>query len=496
MSQLILRDYQQKCVDVGMEFLASKSKAPSLIVAPCASGKSLMISNIASKLDGRTLVIQPSKELLKQNLEKLRAFGEDAAVYSASFGSKEIDKITYATIGSIKNEAERFKLYGVDYIIIDEAHAYPPESKGMLVKFINGVKCKKVLGLTATPVRLKTYSHMGKDYCQLNILSRERPMFFSNILHVVQIKDIAKRGYWSKVQYEIHKYDRTTLKLDEKGEEFTEESIDESSKRIGLWKENEKFKDIVGIKGSVGVNNNIYLRIVDLISSGQRKNIIVFMDKVINAEKMTDALNKNFGEEIAAVVKSGMSEKERDGIIERFKKGELKVVVNFFALGVGFDNPIIDCVIFGRPTNSFVVYYQSFGRGVRPSDKKKDCLLIDCCDNYNVFGRLEDLEILDYPNYGWCITSKGRLLTGTPMDEVFMMKNIKGYDTPRKKLPPPTDLDDKLMWFGKHNGTKFKKLPMTYLKYAMENWDFANPSKNMLEFLSFCEKRGLKPVNR
>lgn len=58
----ILRDYQQQASDSAVTFFNNKTKKTNAImVLPTGSGKSLIIADIASRLDGHTLVFQPSK---------------------------------------------------------------------------------------------------------------------------------------------------------------------------------------------------------------------------------------------------------------------------------------------------------------------------------------------------------------------------------------------------------------------------------------------------
>ncbi len=67
-----LRDYQQKASDAAVSFFNNKAKKTNAImVLPTGSGKSLIIADIAARLDGHTLVFQPSKEILEQNFKKL-----------------------------------------------------------------------------------------------------------------------------------------------------------------------------------------------------------------------------------------------------------------------------------------------------------------------------------------------------------------------------------------------------------------------------------------
>lgn len=53
----VLRDYQQKASDAAVNFFANKAKKNNAImVLPTGAGKSLVIADIASRLEGHTLV--------------------------------------------------------------------------------------------------------------------------------------------------------------------------------------------------------------------------------------------------------------------------------------------------------------------------------------------------------------------------------------------------------------------------------------------------------
>lgn len=61
----VLRDYQQKASNAAVSFFANRAKKNNAImVLPTGAGKSLVIADIASRLEGHTLVFQPSKEIL------------------------------------------------------------------------------------------------------------------------------------------------------------------------------------------------------------------------------------------------------------------------------------------------------------------------------------------------------------------------------------------------------------------------------------------------
>jgi ribosomal protein L32 len=56
----------------------------------------------------------------------------------------------------------------------------------------------------------------------------------------------------------------------------------------------------------------------------------------------------------------------RDSMIRRFRAGNLMQLVNIDLFGEGFDVPAVQVVSFGRPTESYAVYSQQFGRALRP----------------------------------------------------------------------------------------------------------------------------------
>src|SRR5690349_10357873 len=131
-----LREYQVAPYKAGIDFYNQSEPKPGIIVAPTAFGKSILIAHLANDIKGRTLVIQPSKELLEQNHKKFQSLGGHASIYSASFNKKYFAGVTYATIGSITKQAETFKRLGYMNLIIDEAHLYPRTMESMIGRFL------------------------------------------------------------------------------------------------------------------------------------------------------------------------------------------------------------------------------------------------------------------------------------------------------------------------------------------------------------------------
>ena len=130
-----LRDYQKQASDAAVKSFLSSKKSNGIIIVSTGGGKSLIIADIASRLNSPLIVLCPSKEILQQNFEKLQSYGIlDCACYSASVGCKDINRITFATIGSVMNHMNDFKHF--KYVLIDEVHVVNSRG-GMYEKFIN-----------------------------------------------------------------------------------------------------------------------------------------------------------------------------------------------------------------------------------------------------------------------------------------------------------------------------------------------------------------------
>jgi DNA repair protein RadD len=375
-----LRPYQEQAVEASVAFLKSKENHNAIEVLPTGSGKSLIIANIVDRLEAPTLIFQPSREILDQNHEKLRSYGYEASVYSASKGRKEISNITLATIGSVVNKANLFTNF--KYILVDECHLCNSK-EGMYKTFLTEVMNSgaKVLGLTATPYRLASNS-WGSE---LRFLTRTRPRIFKEMIYYVQNKQLFDEGYLSKMEYATaNGFDRNRLQINSTGADFTDDSVKDYYREVN-------FPDKV-------------LHVIER-EMCTRKNALVFTRFVKEAQYLVD----NFPG--AAIVTGETHKKEREKLIEGFKSGDIPVVVNCGVLTTGFDYPELETVILARPTMSLGLFYQMCGRSFRPHPKKVTARIVDLCGNLASFGRLEDLTLENTGNDKWIVSSNGKQLT-------------------------------------------------------------------------------------
>lgn len=351
------------------------------------SGKSLVIADIASRLEGPLLVFQPSKEILQQNFAKLQSYGIfDCGCYSASVGCKDINRITFATIGSVMNHMSDFDCF--KNIIIDECH-YVNSKAGQYKEFIEA-KNRQVVGLTATPYRLDR----AEGGSILKFLTRVRPRIFSKVIYCCQIGELLSKGYLA----DLHYYDLTELDLRRVRSNSTGADYDERS----LLAEYER-------SGFYDKLSNTVVKVLQPKSGIPRKGVLVFTAFTREARQLVDKL-QSLGVN-AAIVTGETPKKEREAILEGFKRREIKVVANVGVLTTGFDYPALDTVVLARPTKSLGLYYQMVGRAIRPFEGK-DGWIVDLSGNYSRFGNVADLFISRPPGTTkWAVYSRGTQLT-------------------------------------------------------------------------------------
>lgn len=382
-----LRDYQKAASDKAVAFFNDKkAKYNAIMVLPTGSGKSIVLADIANRLDDNILIFCPSREILKQNYEKMsmiNPFG--CAIFSASFNSKDVGKVTFATIGSVKSHHELFQHF--KYVMVDEAHQCNPK-QGMYKDFFEALGQTKILGLTATPYRLSSY--MGGS--MLKFITRTRPNIFSKVIYQVQISTLLDMGYLSKISYyqlSPTGWNESRLKVNTTGADYTDKSVIMEYQRVDFY----------------GFLVSIVERLLNPKRGGARKGILVFTRFVKEANQLADKIPD------CAVVSAETPKAERDTILQKFKAGEIKVVANAGVLTTGFDYPELDTVVMARPTMSLALYYQIVGREIRPH-KDKDAWFVDLCGNIKRFGKVEDLKLVDTNNKGkWVVFSNERQLT-------------------------------------------------------------------------------------
>lgn len=368
-----LRPYQLDAVNAIKDDLDIPGN--SLVVMPTASGKSHVIAETA-KMATQVLILQPSRELLEQNRAKLALLvpWEQIGTYSASFNERTIRKFTFATIQSVYKCPEFFK--HVQLVIIDEAHGLAPrELNSMYTSFIQAIGSPKVIGFTATPYRLEIGYFRNTNYdleaaTMLKLINRMRhkdakTMFWKRIIYKVDHKTLLEKGYLSPIEY-VH----------EPLLPYAEIPINISHSDYNL----EAYAEaIVGREA----------QILSTISEAQKrfKSILIFCSTTDQAIHLSSVI-------VGSVcVLATTKKKERERIVDEFKKGKIKTVLNYGTLTTGFDKPDLECIILLRPTRSPALYNQMLGRLTRIAPGKNKGVVIDFTSTCKSLGRIETFEL-------------------------------------------------------------------------------------------------------
>ena len=123
---------------------------------------------------------------------------------------------------------------------------------------------------------------------------------------------------------------------------------------------------------------------------------LIFATSVEHAQTLAALLNR---QGIAARAVSGTTEPAtRRRVVEGFRDGEIRALVNYGVFREGFDAPKTRAIIVARPVYSPNLYFQMIGRGLRgPLNGGDDrCLILNVRDNIEGFGHALAFSDLDW----------------------------------------------------------------------------------------------------
>ena len=130
------------------------------------------------------------------------------------------------------------------------------------------------------------------------------------------------------------------------------------------------------------------------------KKGIVYAVSIAHARRIAACYSAHGLEAVA--IDSRTPASERRELVEDFRRGKVKVLVNVDIFSEGFDCPDVEFVQLARPTLSLAKYLQQVGRGLRRSANKESCMLIDNVGLYRIFG-------LPTQRWNWDAMFRGRM---------------------------------------------------------------------------------------
>lgn len=368
---LIMRPYQQDAIDnVYAEW--ARGKRFVVLVMPTGSGKAACLCEVArieAERGQRVLITAHRQELITQLSTTLARNGLRHQVIAAATTVKYAVRLHMETVGkcfvdpnarvfvasvqSMKAEnVTNLAAFGDKLTIIgDEFHHYTKQSQtwGKVFTPLDQAGARG-LGLTATPCRAD-----GRG------LSRETDGYGDSMVIGPTMRDLITMGYLS--DYRIY-CPPSDLHLDRV----------KTSATTGDYVEKE-LKAEIQSSHIVGDIVGHYLR----IAPGKRG--ITFTVGVDMAEEVAEQYRARG---VPAIAVSGrMSDYDRIQALRDLKSGKILQVVNDSVLTEGTDEPTVEVISFARPTQSYGLYCQMFGRGTRisPETGKDRAIIIDHVGN-------------------------------------------------------------------------------------------------------------------
>lgn len=337
-----------------------------LMVIPTGGGKTVVFSNILAEHPGPCVAIAHRKEIVTQislalarNGVRHRVIGPQSVakactgIHLAELKRNYIDPTNRVAVAGVDTliRMERTAWHNsVGLVVQDEAHHLLKKNKWGAAQemFPNA----RGLGVTATPVRAD-----GRG------LGRHADGLMDHMVVGPNMRELIDMGYLT--EYRI----------------FAPPSdIDLSGVPVSAGGDfsQPKLASAVHKSHIVGDVVQHYLRIAP------GKLGVTFAVDVEAAGEIARAFKA--ANVPAEVVSATTPDMLRSSILRRFRAGEIKQLVNVDLFGEGFDLPAIEVVSMARPTQSYALFAQQFGRALRPMEGKSHALIIDHVGNVHRHG--------------------------------------------------------------------------------------------------------------
>lgn len=386
-----LRPYQQELIE-GVYSAWDAGASNVMAVAPTGGGKTVVLSEIVRANKGASCTIAHRQELVTQisvalnrNEVPHRIIGPDAVIRLAvrlhmedagkSFFNPQARDAVAGVQTLLRRQKDLARWFpSVTLWLTDESHHLQKSNQWgkAVLPFINA----RGVGFTATPVRGD-----GKG------LGRDSDGVFDTMVEGPSPRWLIDQGYLTDYRIFAPPSDLDLSNV--------------TTSADGDYNKT-KLKSAVRKSHVVGDVVKHYLRIAP------GKLGITFATDV---ETATDiAAQFNAAGVPAEVVSAKTPDAERADILRRFRRRELLQLVNVDLFGEGFNLPAIEVVSMARPTQSYSLFAQQFGRALRILEGKEVAIIIDHVGNVQRHG------LPDRPRV-WTLDGRERRSSG-PSDTI------------------------------------------------------------------------------
>jgi len=354
---MILRGYQAGLVDKAEKAL--KKYRNTLCMAATGAGKTIMLSALAGKVGGRTLIIQHRQELIQQNIGKFQRInpGWRLSLFDASTKSWAGDAVfaMQQTLCRHTNDMPAF-----DHVITDEVHHIVSPTYRRIIDTAKERNPGMMLsGFTATPERADRKTLRA---------------YFDNVADRITIGELVSLGFLVPPKAFI-----------------VDIGVREQLDAIKMPSAFGDQSEVADVLNTVPINQEI---VRHWMEKAEGRQTIVFCSTVKHAHDVCKAfLEKNIK---AEVVTGETPDDERRALLARFDHRITRVVLNVAVLTEGYDNQVCSCIILLRQCSSKSPLIQMAGRGLRTVDAelypgvvKKDCVILDFGTSILIHGNLD-----------------------------------------------------------------------------------------------------------
>ena len=376
-SPLILRKHQESAIEQLQTKITKSNKNPfeGLLVLPTGGGKTLTIAYWIAKnyLDKnkKVLWIAHRHELLEQakgTFQERLAFRDIfknkssfnyriiSGIHDKPVNIKPTDNLIISSKDSLNAGFEYlYKNWLKDndeiLLIIDEAHHSTAKTYRKLIDSLkNKVDKFTMVGLTATPFRTSDN--------EKGLLAK---VFSDDIIYKVDLRTLISRGFLSEPIFEEIKtnFDITRLLTDQQLDNLKYFDIDSIGKVTAKTIAENDARNWI-IVNQYKNNKSRYKQ--TLVFALNKDNAIALKALFNEAGIKSEFVLSSIQDKITGVT---ISSKENKLKIDKFRKGEIDVLINVNILTEGTDLPNVQSIFLARPTISSILMTQMIGRGLR-----------------------------------------------------------------------------------------------------------------------------------
>lgn len=371
-SPVVLRPYQARAL---AQVLACRDQGLKrvLVVMPTGTGKTTLFSSLIGshhqRLDSKSLVLAHRRELLDQAYRRIGLQNDqlDVAIEGAGKSLRGDADVVVGSVQSLgRPNSSRLGEFNPGLVIIDEAHhAAASTYQQAMERFGCYGDDTFTVGVTATPHRMDNRQLHGTDEA-----------IFQDIAFTYSLREAITDGWLADVRgYRV----ATGIDLS----------------RVRVQHGDYNARQLQQAVNTEERNDAAYMHWADVAKD---RRTIVFCSGIEHAEDVAQ-LFRDRGIDCESV-NGSMPSVQRDAIMARFASGRTQVLTNVDIATEGFDLPEVSCVLMLRPTQSWALYTQMIGRGLRvlpnttdglvdadarrasvAKSDKPNCIIIDIVDN-------------------------------------------------------------------------------------------------------------------